>query len=517
MQAFPHASFDQEATYLSSTFGSVERRVLGPSDGRCWYALCSTQALPPCPSPPASPRDGDDLFEIAMEGLPAAVCAQFVGASHAPLEGRALAERMTAVSGIGALLPGVVIDDWAFEPCGYSMNGLRGGFYYTIHITPEEGFSYASFETNDPAYRQPKWVGAVVGVFQPSVLTVTLTTRRVQCDLPTYALAGFERNTVETASLAGGVTMCCLNFAAEVEGGCGSRKRKLAAGCSPIGCELSASLSFEADASASSAGSGSDGESASEVSSVIDESPGSPDVLPASGAKKAGARCVTERGNRERSEAAGVRATSRGIAGAFGRGEIPPFGGLSTSAAGPRRSRGWAARRAPLCAETIQSWLAGDGVRGLKPAFKDAELVCGRVWDGAGRSGASFSRVRPGRVASERGRARRTLPVFSVPSSPAMLALRGRSVLAPVCVRASALKGSIKFGRPVGKERAVFWADCLSAPPRALAQGPAPRLPRKGVVSSPPPTFVQLTRTRAHTHKHVRRGRLRGRQRSTKG
>mmetsp|Transcript_55640 Transcript_55640/g.153032 ORF Transcript_55640/g.153032 Transcript_55640/m.153032 type:complete len:415 (+) Transcript_55640:145-1389(+) len=284
MQAFPHASFDQEATYLSSTFGSVERRVLGPSDGRCWYALCSTQALPPCPSPPASPRDGDDLFEIAMEGLPAAVCAQFVGASHAPLEGRALAERMTAVSGIGALLPGVVIDDWAFEPCGYSMNGLRGGFYYTIHITPEEGFSYASFETNDPAYRQPKWVGAVVGVFQPSVLTVTLTTRRVQCDLPTYALAGFERNTVETASLAGGVTMCCLNFAAEVEGGCGSRKRKLAAGGSPIGCELSASLSFEADASASSAGSGSDGESASEVSSVIDESPGSPDVLPASGA-----------------------------------------------------------------------------------------------------------------------------------------------------------------------------------------------------------------------------------------
>ena len=48
---------------------------------------------------------------------------------------------MTVLSGIGALLPGVKVDNWAFEPCGYSMNGLRGDFYYTVHITPEPGVS----------------------------------------------------------------------------------------------------------------------------------------------------------------------------------------------------------------------------------------------------------------------------------------------------------------------------------------------------------------------------------------
>ena len=38
------------------------------------------------------------------------------------------------------------IDDYVFEPCGYSMNGVEGGTFSTVHITPEQGFSYASFE-----------------------------------------------------------------------------------------------------------------------------------------------------------------------------------------------------------------------------------------------------------------------------------------------------------------------------------------------------------------------------------
>ena len=39
------------------------------------------------------------------------------------------------------------IDDYVFEPCGYSMNGVqRDGTFSTVHITPEDGFSYASFE-----------------------------------------------------------------------------------------------------------------------------------------------------------------------------------------------------------------------------------------------------------------------------------------------------------------------------------------------------------------------------------
>jgi len=56
------------------------------------------------------------------------------------------AKHTTAASGIGSLLSKAEIDDYVFEPCGYSMNGLEGGAFSTIHITPEDGFSYASLE-----------------------------------------------------------------------------------------------------------------------------------------------------------------------------------------------------------------------------------------------------------------------------------------------------------------------------------------------------------------------------------
>lgn len=45
-------------------------------------------------------------------------------------------------------LDGWQIDDFVFEPCGYSLNALSGSKYLTIHLTPEAGFSYVSLETN---------------------------------------------------------------------------------------------------------------------------------------------------------------------------------------------------------------------------------------------------------------------------------------------------------------------------------------------------------------------------------
>lgn len=67
--------------------------------------------------------------------------AQFVRTPHF-----ISAKHTTAASGISSLLPNAKIDDYVFEPCGYSMNGLEGDGFSTIHITPEEAFSYASLE-----------------------------------------------------------------------------------------------------------------------------------------------------------------------------------------------------------------------------------------------------------------------------------------------------------------------------------------------------------------------------------
>lgn len=46
------------------------------------------------------------------------------------------------------VLPGFEINDYVFEPFGYSMNAISGDKYATMHITPQEQSSYVSFETN---------------------------------------------------------------------------------------------------------------------------------------------------------------------------------------------------------------------------------------------------------------------------------------------------------------------------------------------------------------------------------
>jgi len=219
-QVYPHSSFDEEREYLSRTLGNAEAHVLGPADGCCWYVLYASGGQQKMSTPLAGslPKmEGDDIFEVAMEGLSDDVCAQFFKASHPDVNGKELAERMTVASGIADLLPGVKVDDWAFEPCGYSMNGLRGGFYYTIHITPENGFSYASFETNDPKYREPVWVERIASTFAPSVLTLTLTTRQVGCELDAFRLGDFERGDIGTTQLGKKIAVSSMSFARSVE------------------------------------------------------------------------------------------------------------------------------------------------------------------------------------------------------------------------------------------------------------------------------------------------------------
>lgn len=65
------------------------------------------------------------------------------------------------------------------------MPPVAGEGYYTIHVTPEEGWSYASFECNVPLPTLPTpqpskipdlktLVRRVVNIFQPGRLTLTL-------------------------------------------------------------------------------------------------------------------------------------------------------------------------------------------------------------------------------------------------------------------------------------------------------------------------------------------------------
>lgn len=73
-------------------------------------------------------------------------------------------------------------DAFSFSPCGFSSNSISsrsGGYYYTLHITPESGWSYASFETNYP-FSATSSVGIVdvlmrvLNIFKPGRFSMTL-------------------------------------------------------------------------------------------------------------------------------------------------------------------------------------------------------------------------------------------------------------------------------------------------------------------------------------------------------
>ncbi|MFD2165888.1 adenosylmethionine decarboxylase [Thalassotalea euphylliae] len=66
---------------------------------------------------------------------------------------------------IEALLPDFIIDDYVFEPYGYSLNAIRGHEYLTIHVTPQADSSYISFESN---MNLVKLAPKILAVLQPA-------------------------------------------------------------------------------------------------------------------------------------------------------------------------------------------------------------------------------------------------------------------------------------------------------------------------------------------------------------
>ena len=66
-----------------------------------------------------------------------------------------------------------IVDDFIFDPCGYSGNGLMGnGSYWTIHLTPEPTSSYVSIETNLLNDETARTFSDLVDLFRPDHVAV---------------------------------------------------------------------------------------------------------------------------------------------------------------------------------------------------------------------------------------------------------------------------------------------------------------------------------------------------------
>jgi S-adenosylmethionine decarboxylase len=110
-----------------------------------------------------TPEESDTTVEVLMYGLDSRVKNIFTG--HDNTSG----DRDQARSEILALLPGFRTDDYFFDPHGYSMNAIRSEDYFTVHVTPEDPGSYASFETNIhlPVDEQVALVRRIIRLFRP--------------------------------------------------------------------------------------------------------------------------------------------------------------------------------------------------------------------------------------------------------------------------------------------------------------------------------------------------------------
>ncbi|XP_022776651.1 S-adenosylmethionine decarboxylase proenzyme-like [Durio zibethinus] len=136
-QPYPHRNFAEEVTILDSYFGKLgagsTAYVMGGLDKQKWHVYSASADSVTASGPIYT-------VEMCLTGLDREMASVF----YKDQAGSAAV--MTINSGIRRILPDSEICDFEFDPCGYSMNAIEGDAISTIHVTPEDGFSYASFE-----------------------------------------------------------------------------------------------------------------------------------------------------------------------------------------------------------------------------------------------------------------------------------------------------------------------------------------------------------------------------------
>lgn len=190
-QKGPHRDWMLETQLLDRYFDNGAAYTVGKMNGNHWlvYMALPQGEADDAPRPRAS--GGDVTLEILMTELSPEITPQYYfdlanSAHDAPASlsrGHVLGTECSRRVGLASLLPGAQLDAFAFEPCGYSANALvpaspaNSAGYWTVHVTPEQGSSYASFETNvalDSAASVHALVGRVIDVFRPGNFTLTL-------------------------------------------------------------------------------------------------------------------------------------------------------------------------------------------------------------------------------------------------------------------------------------------------------------------------------------------------------
>jgi len=162
LQVAMHSSFDNEVTYLDKRVHNGAPYVMGRYNKDCWHLYTKVGQKSGIETP-------EQRFEIMMTGL----CPNAL--RQCWKEENGTGAETTRRLGIDKIIPGCQIDAFQFDPCGYSANAiLPGGYYWTIHVTPEREFAYASFETNYPLPDYHNLAERVLNIFNPTHFNLVL-------------------------------------------------------------------------------------------------------------------------------------------------------------------------------------------------------------------------------------------------------------------------------------------------------------------------------------------------------
>ncbi|KAJ3965764.1 S-adenosylmethionine decarboxylase [Lentinula raphanica] len=217
-QLGPHRDWQQEVQFLDNIFRNGAAYNVGKVNGDHWLLYMTTPSndlgAPRSSSHSVPPPVIEHVFpdytiEILMSDLSPEARQPFFSTFSSPDTPSSHALSLSQNLGVTDIFPPhlTTLDAYSFSPCGYSSNALikwgEDPFfsssnitdgssptegYYTIHVTPEEGWSYASFECNVPLHPTRSasapdvksipdlktLVQRVVSIFQPGRLSLTL-------------------------------------------------------------------------------------------------------------------------------------------------------------------------------------------------------------------------------------------------------------------------------------------------------------------------------------------------------
>ncbi|KAG2300162.1 hypothetical protein Bca4012_011758 [Brassica carinata] len=179
-QPFPYTSFEDEVAIVEESLPDSLRyrkaSVMTPSNNpsRAWHVFTASADV--------EPDESLVVVEVCMTELDRVNARSFFRRKGCDERNSdSSGKEMTRLSGIDMINADAFICDFAFDPCGYSMNGVDGDRYSTIHVTPEDGFSYASFERGGLSLYDgghgdiAEVLARAIDVFRPGCLSIATT------------------------------------------------------------------------------------------------------------------------------------------------------------------------------------------------------------------------------------------------------------------------------------------------------------------------------------------------------